>query len=105
MRRKTMLLLSVIALLLTSAFGLGACDQSTLLNCGGNGNEAVGENLNENPNENPNNGEGEGGAPVLRELEYRLSADGTSYTVIGMGSYVSSELVIPEFITYYLLPK
>lgn len=100
MKRKRLLFLSVIVFLLTSVLGLGSCDLLTFLNFGENGNESVEETPEENPNEDGEKEETPN--PVVRELQYRISADGTYYIVTGMGTYSDSDLVIPA--TYKNLP-
>ena len=98
MKRKKMLLLSLIVFLLANLFGFASCDGSTLLNSGGNGDGMVGEN----PLENPDEGGEENVSPIVRELNYRLSTDGTYYIVIGRGTCIDSDIVIPD--TYKGLP-
>ena len=102
MKRKRILLLSVIVFLLTSVLSFCACDQLTLLNSGGNGNGSVSEKSDEKPNEDSEEEEEEGSNPVLGGLQYRISTDGTYYTVTSIGTCRDSELVIPA--TYNGLP-
>ena len=102
MKRKKMLLLSLIVFLLANLFGFASCDGSTLLNCGENGDGMVGENSLENPDENPDEGGEENVSPIVRELNYRLSTDGTYYIVTGRGTCIDSDIVIPD--TYKGLP-
>ena len=72
MKGKKLFLLSVITFLLTTILGLGACNQSS----------------------NPKS--------ELGGLKYELSYDGTSYSVIGIGTCTDRDIVIPS--TYNNLP-
>ena len=60
MKRKRILLLSVIVFLLTSVLSFCACDQLTLLNSGGNGNGAISEKSDGKLNEDSEEEEEEG---------------------------------------------